>query len=136
MIHAQSCKKVQLIKPQSVGSQTTVSATVSVVGYDYAEIDVWMDTGSSNVTTLQISEADVSTYATATELAMTTVAANTSTPDIYTWFLDLRKRKKNIKIEVMSSAAARLISASARLSRAEQPPITATNRGLVGQVIA
>lgn len=135
MIHSQVSKRVSLIKPQSVGSQTTVSATVSVVGWDYAEINVHMDTGSSNVTTLQISEADATTYATATELAMTTVAGNTNASDLYTWYLDLRKRKKNLKIEVMSSAAARLISAEARLSRGEQGPATLTAQGLVGRVV-
>jgi len=135
VIHAQSSKRVSLIPPVSVGSQTTVSATVSVVGWDYAEVEVHMDTGSSNVATLTLSEADVSTYATATELAMTTTAGNTNAADIYVWFLDLRKRKKNLKVEVMSSAAARLMSATARLSRGETHPDTAAERGVTAQVV-
>lgn len=137
MIHAQNTKRVALLKPQSVTSQTTVSATVSVVGWDYAEIVLHLDTAAATSTesTILVTESDGTTYATHADLTMTTAAPDTDNQQIYVWFLDLRKRKKNLKITYMP-AAAKLASAHAVLHRGEVAPITTAGRGLAGAVIA
>lgn len=137
MIHAQNTKRVVLLNPQSVTSQTTVSATVNVVGWDYAEIVLQLDTAaaSSTESTVLVTEGDDTTYATHADLTMTTAAPNTSDGQFYVWYLDLRKRKKNLKITYMPTVA-KLAAAHAVLSRGEQAPITAAGRGLAGQVIA
>jgi len=100
MIHAQMAKYVSLITPASVGTSATVSATVSCVGYDYAEVVLHLATQTaSNVdTTMTVTESDGTTYVTNADFTMTTAAPDTSNPQMYVWFLDLRKRKKNLKI--------------------------------------
>lgn len=138
MIHAQNTKVVNLLTPQSFGTSSTVSATVSCVGYRYAEIFLTLATNSaSNVdTTMTISEGDSSTFATHADFTMTTAAPDTSTIQIYKWNLDLRKRKKNLKITYQSVGAARLGAAMIILSRAEQAPTTTALRGCAGVVTA
>lgn len=138
MIHAQNTKKVSLIVPQSVATNATATATVSGVGYDYAEIVLHLATQTaSNVdTTMTITEGDGTSFATHADLAMTTAAPDTSNPQIYVWYLDLRKRKKNLKITYTPAAAARVAAAVAHLSRGEQAPTTAALRGVAGQVVA
>lgn len=139
MIHAQNVKTVSLFAPQSVATNGTATGTVSVVGWDYATVILHLGTAAaSNVdTTVELSEDDSSSYATAADMTMTTAAPNTSNPQIYKWFLDLRKRKKNLKITYAPNTnVARLAGAVIELSRGEQAPITSTGRGLDGQVIA
>ncbi len=138
MIHAQNTKVVSLITPVSVATNATSTATVSCVGFRYAEVTLHLGTQTaSNVdTTMTVTEGDSSTFATHADLAMTTAAPDTSNAQIYKWFLDLRKRKKNLKITYTSVGAARLASAFVTLSRAEQPPTTAAGRGVAGQVVA
>jgi len=137
MIHAQNVKYVRLLNPQSVGTSATVSATVNCVGFRYAEVTLELGTQTaSNVdTTMTVTESDGTTYVTNSDLTMTTVAPDTSNGQTYTWYLDLRKRKKNLKITYEAVGAARLAAASARLSRAEQAPTTAALRGVTAQVI-
>lgn len=138
MIEAQNSKIVQLFKPQSVATNATATGTVSMVGWDYAEVVVHLDSAAATSTdaTLQVSLADGTTYATEAALAMTTAAPDTSNPQFYRWYIDLRHRKKNLKIEYTPSGAARLASAHVRLSRGEAAPITSSARGNAGSVIA
>ncbi len=137
MIHAQMSKVVSLLTPQSVGTSATVSATVSCVGFNYAEIILHLATQTaSNVdTTMTISESDGTTYATSADFTMTTAAPDTTNAQVYAWYLDLKKRKKNLKIAYEAVGAARIASAVVILSRAEQPPTTAAGHGVAGQVI-
>ncbi len=137
MIHAQNTKLVSLLTPQSVTTSATASATVSCLGYRYAEVTLHLATQTaSNVdTTMTVTESDGTTYVTNTDLTMTTVAPDTSNAQVYTWFLDLRKRKKNLKITYGAVGAARIASATVRLSRAEQAPTTAAGRGVTAQVV-
>jgi hypothetical protein len=138
MIHAQNTKVVSLITPQSVATNATATATVSCVGFDYAEVTLHLATQTAaNVdTTMTVTEGDSSTFATHADLAMTTVAPDTSSAQVYKWFLDLRKRKKNLKITYPPVGAARVAAADVRLSRAEQAPTTAAGRGVTAQVVA
>ncbi len=139
MIHAQDQKHVALFAPQSVATNGTATGTVSVAGWDYAEIVLILSTAvASNVdVTVQVSEGDTSTsFATATDMAMTTVAPQTSTPQIYKWMLDVRKRKKFLKVTYApNTSVARVASAQCILSRGEQAPTTAAGRGLDAQVV-
>lgn len=138
MIHAQDTKVVSLITPQSVATNATATATASVVGFDYAEVTLHLatQTAGNTDTLVQLSEGDGTTYATATDLAMTTVAPDTSNAQVYKWFVDLKARKKNLKISYTPSGTARIASATLTLSRAEQAPTTASGRGVTAQVVA
>lgn len=140
MIHAQNTKTVSLFAPQSVATNGTATGIASVVGWDYAKVVLHLGTAAaSNVdTTITLTEGDTtSSFATATDLAVTTAAPNTNTPQIYGWLLDLRKRKKNLKITFAPNTnVARLAGATMELYRGEQAPTTATLRGLDVQVVA
>src|SRR5262249_55033150 len=104
MIHAENTKVVSLITPQSVAPNATATATVSCVGFRWAEVTLHLATQTaSNVdTTMTVTESDGTTYVTNADLAMTTAAPDTSSAQMYVWFLDLRKRKKNLKITYTS----------------------------------
>ena len=138
MIHSQNHKIVSLVTPQSVATNATATATVSLAGWDYAEVLLHLATQTaSNVdTTMTVTEGDGTTYATHADLAMTTAAPDTSNAQVYGWLLDARKRKKNLKITYTSVGAARIASAVVVLSRGEQAPTTAAGRGLTAQVVA
>ncbi len=138
MIHGQNTKVVSLITPGSVATNATSSATVSCTGFRYAEVQLHLatQTAGNTDTLVRVSESDGTTYATHADLAITTVAPDTSNAQIYKWFLDLRKRKKNLKIEYTPSGTARIASATCTLSRAEQAPDTAAERGVTAQVVA
>lgn len=135
MIHSQNQKVVNLIKPQSFGTSATVSGTVSVVGWDYALVVLKLDTSSSTDSVVRLSEGDGTSFATASDLAMTTAATDTSNQAYYGWLLSLKTRKKNLKLEYQPQGAARIGSADVYLSRGETAPITAAGRGLSQQVI-
>jgi len=137
MIHAQNTKVVSLITPASVATNATATATVSCVGFRYAEVTLHLATQTAaNVdTTMTITEGDGTTFATHADLAMTTVAPDTSSAQVYKWFLDLRKRKKNLKITYTPVGAARVAGATVNLSRPEQAPTTAALRGVTAQVV-
>lgn len=138
MIHSQNTKIVNLITPASVATNATATATASCVGFRYAEVTLHLATQTAaNVdTTMTITESDGTTYVTASDLAMTTVAPDTSNGQIYKWYLDLRKRKKNLKITYTPVGAARVAAATLTLSRAESAPTTAALRGVTAQVVA
>ena len=138
MIHAQNSKIVSLIAPQSVATNATATATVSLVNWNYAEVVLHLatQTAANADTTMTITESDGTTYVTNADLTMTTVAPDTSSAQIYKWFIDCRKRKKNLKITYSSVGTARIASATITLSRGEQAPDTASERGVTAQVIA
>lgn len=137
MIHAQMSKLVSLIDPVSFGTSATTSATVSVVGYNYAEVYCVLATTTNTDTSITLTEGDTtSSFATASDLTMATASTSTSAATVYGWFLDLRKRKKNLKIAYQPATGARVGTVLVRLSRAEQPPTTAAGRGVTNMVIA
>jgi hypothetical protein len=139
MIHSQATKSVSVIIPQSVGT-TEVTGTFSTQGYDYASIYFHLDTAaaSSVITSARVSEADGTSYtaitsgvggtAVSTSVGYVLPVPNTSTPDVIVHHIDLRGRKKNLKVG-LGSTTARLASVMAVLSRAEQAPDSDTEAG-------
>lgn len=138
MIHSQASKDAILIEAQSVATNGTATATVNCVGYRYARVLLQLGTAvASNVdVTVTLTESDGTTYTTHADLAMTTAAPNTSAGQMYAWYLDLRNRKKNLKITYApNTSVARTAAATINLSRAEQSPVSAADHGLAGQVV-
>lgn len=141
MIHPQNEKIVSLFKPQSVATNGTATGTVDVSTFRYARVVLKLDTAASTSNTdvlAQVTEGDTtSSFASATEMNITTATPDTSNQQFYVWYLDLRKRKKFLKISYSPSASgARLASADIYLARAEQPPTTAAGHGAAAQVVA
>lgn len=139
MIHAQNSKIVNLFAPQSVATNGTATGTVSLVGWDYAVVTLRLATAAASNTdaALSVTEGDGTSFATASDLAVTTAAPNTSNPQVYRWYLDCRKRKKNLKITYSPSTnAARVADAFVELSRGKEAPTSATLRGVDVQVLS
>ena len=146
MIHAQNAKKGVIVIPQSVATNATASGSFDCLGYEYAEVDVILDTAaatSNNPATVTLYEGDTSTAFTAiaaftgddTTNGFTIPAADTSVAVIYGMFVDLRKRKRYLKLALTTAGAAQICGATYRLSRADEAPNTATERGLAVQKI-
>jgi hypothetical protein len=141
MIHAQNEKTILLLAPSSTVIATNATATSSFAtdGFDYCVIDVFLQSsagGTANVATLNIAESDGTTYADITECvgdtAYTIPANPTAAPTVASvkFELDLRKRKRNLRIAVTPElAGGQHVVAVARLSRAEQAPTTAAGKG-------
>lgn len=141
MIHAQNDKVVSLFKPQSVATNGTATGTVNCVGFRYAKVVLKLDTAASTSNTdavAKVEEGDTtSAFATHADLTLTTATPDTSNQQFYVWNLDLKKRKKFLKISYSPSASgARLASADVYLSRSERPLFTATDQGAAARVVS
>lgn len=136
MIHSLNSKVINLINPSSVATNATASGTVNCVGWRYAEVLLHLATQTAaNVDTLvEITEGDGTSFATHADLALTTVAPSTSAPQLYKWWIDLRKRKKNLRIRYTPSGTARIASAVVNLLRPEAIPDTPAERGVTAMV--
>jgi hypothetical protein len=139
MIHMQNSKYVSLFKPQSVATNGTATGTVSCVGFRYARVVLHLDTAADATNTdatVTLTEGDGTTFATHADLNVTTHTPSTANQNTYIWLLDLRKRKKNLKITYTSGPAARIGVAHCDLSRAEEMPNSASERGATTLTVA
>lgn len=137
MIHGQNNKFVTLLAPQSVGTSATVSGTVDCVGWDYAQVFLHLATQTAgNTNTISLAEGDTtSSFATHADMAITTATPSTSATQVYGWMLDLRKRKRYLKLTLTVPGTAQAAAASVILARGEAGPDTATKRGLTAQAV-
>lgn len=145
MIHAQNTKEVVMVKPMSITTDAA-SGTVDCQGYDYATIRVVLDTAATNspLVALAVSDGPASNSFTAItaltggtnsgNFTITAPAGTSATGEINKFFLDLKKRQRYLKVEI-DPTAARLGAVTCELSRAEITPTTASERGLLIQVI-
>ncbi len=139
MIHGQMTKVVEVFAPQSVATNGTATGTVNCVGFRYGVVRLHLSTAvASNVdVTLTITESDLgTTYVTNSDLTMTTAAPNTSAGQVYEAYLDLRKRKKFLKVTYApNTSVARVAACTIALSRAEQTPVSAAEHGVAAQIV-
>lgn len=138
MIHSQNNKFVSLLSPASVGTSATVSGTVDCVGWDYAQVFLHLATQTAgNTNTISLSEGDTtSSYATHADMDITTATPATNATQVYGWMLDLRKRKRYLKMTLTVPGTAQAAAAHVLLSRGEAGPDTATKRGLTAQKVS
>lgn len=138
MIAAQMNKWVSLFKPHSVATNGTGSGTVSCVGFKYAQVLLVIDTAANATNTdatVKVEEGDGTTFATHADLAMTTGTPNTSDVQCYMWRIDLRKRKKNLKLSYTPGTAARIAQGAVLLSNAEEMPNSAAEAGAAAGLV-
>lgn len=137
MIHGQNTKFVSLLSPASVGTSATVSGTVDCVGWDYAQVFLHLATQTAgNTNTIELSEGDTtSSFATHADMAITTATPATNATQVYGWMLDLRKRKRYLKLTLTVPGTAQAAASSVLLSRGEAGPDTAAKRGLTAQKV-
>jgi hypothetical protein len=137
VIHGQNTKFVSLLSPASVGTSATVSGTVDCVGWDYAQVFLHLATQTAgNTNTISLAEGDTTSgYTTHADMSMTTATPSTSATQVYGWMLDLRKRKRYLKLTLTVPGTAQAAAATVLLSRGEVGPDSATERGLTAQAV-
>ena len=130
MMPLQNTATFVAIKPQSVTSGATASGYVDCLGYHEAAVDVALDSQSSttsNPSVLKIMESDdtvASNFAAITAFTgdgvggFTIPAASGTAPTIVRLNVDLRKRKRYLKVFVSPDGATQLIGAVVTLGKA------------------
>jgi len=154
MIDLQNLKYVPVIKPGAiVDNDDFVGAhgdaapvAIDTLGYDYAMIVVQLGATDIAIADMGLFEDDASNLATATEItdAAFDATGNPGFPaddddnGAAVWFLDLRKRKRYITIDLTAGngSTGTYAAAFALLGRAAEKPTNATQRGFaLGEVI-
>lgn len=138
MIHAQNSKFVSVLLPASISAAGTGSGTVDTLGFDWADVYLHLPTQTAgNTHTLVLDEGDTtSSFTTNADMTMVTATPGTGSTQCYRWGLDLRKRKRYLRLTVTVPGTAQIVSANAILSLAEQSPTTAAGRGVTAQKIS
>lgn len=137
-------KSVIVLQAKSyTAAGTALSAALDTAGFDYATIDVALgtaDTTAHQPTVLKLSESD-DTTTTVTDIVAFTggtalsasvgyviPAADTSNPQIVKMNIDLKKRKRYLRL-AMTAATVQLVHAQMNLHKAEQSPVSASDAG-------
>jgi hypothetical protein len=122
------------IKPQSVTAGATASGYVDTLGFEEAAVDVALDSEASttsNPSVLKLSESattDASNFSDVTGFVgdatdgFTIVAADTENPQVVRLNVDLRARKRYLKVTV-SPTATQLLGANVVLGKAKDSTI-------------
>ncbi len=139
MIVAQHPKQSIFFHKTAVATNADSTARVDTLGFDYLTLNLIIDSAaavSSNPSTMDIQESDdtvVTNFATITggngDTDFTIPAALTSLQQLYHFGIDLRGRKRYIRINGRTSGAAQLWSGIASLYRGDETPISAADMG-------
>lgn len=140
MIQHQMDKVVAAV-PGTVGS-SAVTLTVDTLTYSHCSFAAMRASNAATTfaTVLKVEESDNNSTYTAvpgltggTDFAIAAVS-NTSVESIYKIDVDCKARKRYLKLTVTPSASINVV-AQARLSKAEQSPVTASEAGCIGWVV-
>lgn len=153
MIEAQNSKVVVVLGPVTAATNADSTNYFDALGFDYAVVDVAVPpatatNSSAKLQVLAFTEGDTtSSFAawtgTFTGTTNSTAAAtefvlpvhnNTSIGGIHRFYIDLRARKRYIKIADRPAASHTIVYASVSLSRGEIAPDTDTERGVLVSV--
>lgn len=141
MIHAQNTKGAVMVIPQSLTTNDTATATVDTLGFDYCDIELTIDTVASTsnlVSVFSVTEGDVTnateaivafTGGTATSTSVGFVIHNAASvcetvATLGRLFIDLKKRKRYLKVSITPDEAPQIMGVNAHLSRADVAPST------------
>jgi len=139
MIHSQMEKVVGSV-PTSVGT-SDVTLTIDTIGYDYASVTVLRASNASTVfaSALKIqhsddnsSYADVSGFVGGTDFTIPAVT-DTASAAIVKLDVNTQARKRYLKVTATPAVSVNTI-VTARLSRGENAPSTASEAGVIGWV--
>jgi hypothetical protein len=139
MVQAQEIKFASVIAPVSVGT-TAVTGTFDTLDFDYATVLFHMATEATNspilTSTLGFGTASNSftldanfTLGDTDNCEAITAPSGTSTPDINTYFVDLRDKERYAQVS-LGNTQARICSVSVLLSRARHMLQTDAGRGV------
>jgi hypothetical protein len=133
--------KVVAAVPGTVGS-SAVTLTVDCSGYDHCSFTAVRAGNAATVfaSVLKVEQSDDnSTYSAVTGLTGGTdftisAVTDTNNPAIYKIDVDTKVKKRYLKLTVTPSVSVN-VAAVARLSKAEQSPVSASEAGCIGWVV-
>lgn len=139
MIMAQHPKQSIFFHKTAVATNADSTARVDTLGFDYLTLGLIIDSAaavSSNPSTMDIQESDdtvVTNFATITggtgDTDFTIPNAVTENQQLFFFGVDLRGRKRYIRINGRAAGAAQLWSGVASLYRGDETPISAAEMG-------
>ena len=129
MLSLERTEPETMIVPVSVATAATASGTADLLGYDSATVLVQLDTGATAIDELDFYEGDTTSAFTAiTGLTFGTdtgdvafPASNTSTAPIVKANIDMRGRKRYLKVQI-SPGVTGILGATCLKGRAEETP--------------
>lgn len=139
MIHSQAEKVVASV-PTAVGT-SAVSLTIDTLGYDYASVSVLRASNASTVfaSVLKLEQSDdnssysdVSGFVGGTDFTIPAVS-DTSSAAIVKLDVDTKAKKRYLKVTATPAVSVNTV-VTARLSRGEVAPATASEAGVIGWV--
>ena len=143
---AQNHKYVNVTPPAAIiDNASATTGVIDCLGYNYAQIIVSLGATDIAMTALKVQESDASgsgfadvtglVFGTSADIAGNTSALPTATNDndLFIFEVDLRGRKRYLDLVATfgDGTAGTFASVLAILSRAEDAPVTATERGAV-----
>jgi hypothetical protein len=138
MVSATDSKVLSVLAPIAVtagATTTTIDTVQSGVKADWCAVYVLAGIISTTVTAgnckLQESD-DNSSFADITGATAGALTASTDNGKLYCFQLDLRKRKRYIKLVLTGSSTGLIASSWAELSRQKEAPYSAATRGITG----
>lgn len=143
MIHAQFEKVLATLPTAAVGSTATSTLTIDRLGYDHVSVTAIRAANASTVfaSVLKVEESDDnSSYSNVTALVgggtggfSIPAASDTNNAAIVKMDIDARAKKRYLKVSMTPGASATL-AITARLSQAEEAPVSASDAGVIGLV--
>lgn len=139
MIHAQNDKVVGAV-PAAVGT-SAVTLTIDTLGYDYASVAVLRASNASTVfaSVLKVEESDDNAaYSNVTGLVGGTdftipAVTDTASAAVVKLDVDTKAKKRYLKVTATPAVSVNTV-VTARLSRGEVTPVTASEAGCIGWV--
>jgi hypothetical protein len=148
VIDKQAEKVICLAGPGTVATGATASASVDTLGFDYCTFDFVLPAATATNSSakwgvLQVLEADVTNFSSATSIAAMSGTTNTSTtggfviapqndttnPQITRLFIDTRAHKRYLFVEYEAAASHSTSVVMAYLTRGNIPPAADAQRG-------
>lgn len=145
MIHAQQDRFTAFLSSAAIGSTATSTLTIDRRGYDHVSVVAMRASNASTVfaNVLKVEESDsaASNYSDVTALVGGGVGgftipavANTSEASSVVMDIDCRAKKRYLRVSMTPGASATL-AISARMSRAEEAPTSASEKNVIGWVV-
>jgi hypothetical protein len=134
MFPLQNTATKNVIKQTSTATNATASGLVDTLGFEEVAIDAFLDSAaatSSNPSVLKVEHCDTSngTFADITGLVgdatngFVIPNADTANPQIVRMNIDMRARKRWLKVSITPAGAAQIVGATAVLGKAEDSTI-------------
>lgn len=138
MIEAQSVKNVVAVAPVSLTAAAATGIVIDTQGFNYASYVLSTGAGVVSASVFKIQESDTSggTYTDVVGAVSTTLPAAADNRLQYGIYMPLGgTRKRYQRVALTATGTAGLYSVGAQLSRANETPDNAAERGLAGQVL-